>query len=147
MKKLTAILLSAVVLLSALMVACGSEKSEPTEKAGIILPTDAQGELVYPTDAEGYPVYPTDAQGEIVYATDAEGRDIVAVDSSGSPITGNHGTPSDPNTPADSTPTQSGAATEPTQPQASEDAVEDDIPVIIATIPDDDELYELPILD
>ena len=135
MKKAIAISI-AVLMLAALLAACGNDDSKATGASGekIVLPTDASGELVYPTDAEGYPVYPTDANGEIVFATDAEGANIYAYDGSGNAITTNNAganknSGSNKNDTADS----------------SGEPVEEEIPVIIATIPDDDsELIEIP---
>lgn len=130
MKKLLAAVLMTAVL-AVMLVACGSDKSDDTRKPDVIIPTDAQGEPVYPTDSDGYPVYPTDAEGEPVYATDAQGNDLIATDSKGTPITGNNGA--------------TGPAPTSANPSA-EDPTEDEIPVIIVTIPDiPDE--DLPILD
>ena len=152
MKRIIAVLL-AVLALSMLLVACGGDQKDnptqaetaaPTEAGAAVIPTDAKGEPVYPTDAQGYPVYPTDANGEPVYATDAQGHDIIAVDGSGNPIPANR---SDSNTSptrgsdSSSSNPDSTPAVEPTE------GVEGDIPVVIATIPDDEDLYELPILD
>ena len=163
----------AVLALCAVLVACGSDSSkdaDPTKAAGIVIPTDAEGETIYPVDEKGYPVYPTDAEGEPVYATDEAGDPIMAHDASGNPITGNNGVtetqPASPSSRADDNPDQPSPATDPATaspdptgasdstgapateqtPEPGEDVTEGEIPVIIATMPDDDDEYELPIL-
>ena len=140
-----------------------------------ILPTDASGEAVLPTDASGNAIMPTDASGEPALTVDADGHvspiDRISPDTyiggyytgvsgvvdsgSGSNSANNNSGSSSSNNSSNnnSNSNNSGnnsgsnnSAQKETTVTDDPEEVEDEIPVIIATLPDDEDLYELPII-
>ena len=142
MRKLILIMITALMLVI-ILAACGDK----TDDSAATLPTDAEGYYIVPTDADGGYVLPTDTNGDAFIPTDSAGDAILGTESNGrvyvikpsaktsggeSGSTGNNGS--------------GGSGSDPTTAAGSGDVIEDDIPVIVVTIPDDEDMYELPIL-
>ena len=147
MRKLILIMITALMLVI-ILAACGDK----TDDSAATLPTDAEGYYIVPTDADGGYVLPTDTNGDAFIPTDSAGDAILGTESNGrvyvikpsaktsggeSGSTGNNGSGNNGS---------GGSGSDPTTAAGSGDVIEDDIPVIVVTIPDDEDMYELPIL-
>lgn len=169
-KSVAAILLAAAVMIAVLLFsACGDtqtgvtpDETSDTAETTVVLETTVDGGTVE-QDAEGNKIT-KDKDGKVTAVEDKTGHSIDVVEyvtthswveTSGSAGSGNAGS-GDPGSnaasgnggsaaskPADSGNSGSG---ENTSSAVDDNGVEEDIPVIIATMPDDDDLIELPVL-
>ena len=136
-------LTAALLIICFALSACGEDKPAATETPTAQQSSDASAETteVLETTADGGTVE-RDSEGNRI-TKDSDGGIVSVEDKSGASVDVNDYVASHPGTvPSLTGNTQSGSSGDTSETQ--EEVVEGEIPVIIATIPDDDDLIELP---